>query len=79
MYSISGTLYCKSESECKAKSDEMLSFVETMFKGKYELNTWQENHGSDKSGKSIVYGEEIFDQKVVGILRDYKWVESIHD
>ena len=59
MYSISGTLYCKSESECKAKSDEMLSFVETMFKGKYELNTWQENHGSDKSGKSIVFGEEI--------------------
>ena len=63
IYSVGGTIVCKTVNECKKTQKEIVTDLINYFGSDVELNKWEEKYQGDKTRKSMVYGNEfIFPQ-----------------
>ena len=63
IYSVGGTIICKTENECHKTQKEIVTDLQNYFGSDVELNKWENKYQNDKTRKSMVYGNEFIFSK----------------
>ncbi len=63
IYSVGGTIICKTENECHKTQKEIVTDLENYFGSGVKLNKWENKYQNDKTRKSVVYGNEFIFSK----------------
>ena len=87
IYSVGGTIICKTKNECKKTQKEIVTDLINYFGSDVDLNKWEEKYQGDKTGKSMVYGNEfIFSQtndsinvNFYSLDKDFADIENYYD
>ena len=87
IYSVGGTIVCKTKDECHKIQKEIVTDLINYFGSDVELNKWEEKYQGDKTRKSIVYGNEfIFSQSndsinvnFYSLDKDFADIENYYD
>ena len=59
VHGLSGEMLCFNNiDKCMSFKDEIINDLKNIFPG-IEVNSWEAKHGMDKTGKSIVYGNNL--------------------
>ena len=59
IYSVGGTIICKTENECHKTQKEIVTDLVNYFDSDVKLKKWEDKYINDKTRKSMVYGNEF--------------------
>ena len=59
IYSVGGTIVCKTKDECKKIQKEIVTDLINYFGSDVELYEWKDKYQGDKTRKSMIYGNEF--------------------
>ncbi len=59
IYSVGGTIVCKTKDECKKTQKEIVTDLINYFGSDVELYEWKDKYQGDKTRKSMIYGNEF--------------------
>ena len=63
IYSVGGTIICKTENECHKTQKEIVTDLVNYFDSDVKLKKWEDKYINDKTRKSMVYGNEFIFSK----------------
>lgn len=59
IYGLSGVILCFNNiDKCMSSKDQIINDLKNTFDG-IQVESWERNHPSDKTGKSVVYGNDL--------------------